>query len=89
MVSVGDDGARMLIAGWGELGRSDDLERVGGLGSDTTVFCLRGEVAGVVAGGRVKFDELAAPAVGDLPGFLAGTGGVCGAGMASSRPCSI
>lgn len=83
VISVGDNGALMLITG------SGDPEYLGSLGSKITVFCLRGEVNVWMASGRVGLGWLSDPVVGDLAGLRAGTGGIDVVGIFSRRFCSI
>jgi hypothetical protein len=85
MVSVGDEGGRMLMVGSGDTDCSGVLERRGGLGNEITVFCFRGEVAKGEEGRKFGLRGNGASTVGDLAGFLAGTGGGFAVGMLTSR----
>jgi hypothetical protein len=72
IVSVGEEGSRMVMVAWGEVGLSGDLGCGGDVGSETLMFERLG---GLEVDLRLVPRGFDASTIGDLAGLRAGIGG--------------
>jgi hypothetical protein len=89
IVSVGEEGARTLMVGLGEAGRSSDSERCGDTGKCILVCNRRGDVVDGDFGCTLELIGFSASIIGDLAGFRAGRGGAVSVGTSVVRLCTI